>query len=131
MIKKIIILSTLVTLFSTACNSEKKQIHDTALEYIIATGNYRLDDAMPYATKETREVTLPALRDIIIPAVDSSIIASNTPATATIDNILIQDDTAWVDYTKTTPAGTSSNTLYLIKEDGKWLVDVVLNKTDE
>ena len=41
-------------------------------------------------------------------------------------SLMVVGDTAWVLYTKTTPLKRYQNTIYLIKEEGKWLVDVPL-----
>lgn len=109
-----------------AKNAEEKDICQTAYSYIIATGNYKIDEAVPYASKDTREVTLPFIKDNILPHVDSTFLAKSVPATATIDTILLMDDTAYVGYTKTTPLGATQGTLTLVKEDGKWLAYVPL-----
>ena len=110
----------------TGCTDDNKEVREVAYGYIIATGNYQIDKAMQYASKETRERTLPFIRDKIIPITDTGFMKANTPATATIDSIVILKDTAWVLYTKTTPLEVSTNELCIIKENGKWVVDVPL-----
>ena len=110
----------------TGCKSEKERIAETAYGYVIATGNYQIDEAMPYASKETRDNTLPFLKNFLLPLTDSNFLKANVPATATIDTVLIEGDSAWAGYTKTTPLGTSRGTLTLVKEEGKWLVYVPL-----
>lgn len=104
------------------CKSEKKRIAETAYGYVIATSNYQIDEAMQYASKETREYTLPFLKNFLLPQTDTNYLKASVPATATIDTVLIEGDTAWVGYTKSTPLGTKRGTLALIKEDGEWLV---------
>lgn len=118
----LIVASLSITLSS--CNNEKKQILNTAQGYLDATGNYRIEEAYPYATRNTRETTLTFLTENIIPLLDSNYIKSNTPATINIDSAFILNDTAWIFYTKTTPIKKLNNQIYLIKEDGKWLVDI-------
>lgn len=108
------------------CKSEKERIAETAYGYVIATGNYQIDEAIPYASKETRENTLPFLKNVILPLTDTNFLNSNTPATATIDTVIIEDDTAWAAYTKITPLGTTYGILALIKEEGNWLVHAPL-----
>lgn len=110
----------------SACNSDKKEIETNALGYLQATSNYLIDDAMPYATKETRENALTFLRDNLIPMTPQEYIQSNTPATIVIDNIEIVNDTAHVKYTKTTPIQTLENEIMMVQEDGHWLVYVPL-----
>jgi len=110
----------------SACNGDMKEIEANALGYLNATGNYLIDEAMPYATKETRETTLTFLRDNLIPMTPQDYIRSNPPATITINNINILNDTAYVTYTKNTPIQTLENEIRLVKEEGQWLVNVPL-----
>lgn len=121
-------LATLVLAFCS-CNRDrqKEAIREAAYGYIITTGNYQLDEAAAYASKVTREHTLPFLKDTILPLVDSSFLAASVPATATIDTILVKNDTAWVGYTKTTPLGKTQGTLTMVQEEGKWLAYVPLD----
>lgn len=126
--KKSFVLSAVALLvLLVSCNNDEKKIIEAARKYLEATANYRIEEAYPYATKATRETTLPYITDIMMPMVDSNYIASNKPATIELDSLLIVGDTAWVLYTKTTPLRQSINTIYLIKEEGKWLVDVPLD----
>lgn len=110
----------------TSCNNDEKQIRKAAQGYLEATGNYLIEDAYPYATKITRKTTLPYLTDYLLPITDSNYIKANTPATIVIDSIFIAEDSAWVLYTKTTPLRAVQNQVCLIKEEGKWLVDLPL-----
>ena len=110
----------------TGCNNNERQIRKAAQGYLDATGNYKIEEAYPYATKTTRETTLPYLTDYLIPMADSNYIKANTPATIVIDSVTIMGDTAWVSYTKKTPLRGLKNQICLIKEDGKWLVDIPL-----
>lgn len=110
----------------SGCNSDKKQIKEAAMGYLNATGNYLIDEAMPYASKETREVTLPFLRDKLIPLTPKEYIESNTPATIDLGDITINDDTAMVCYTKHTPIKELEGEIHLVREEGKWLVYVPL-----
>lgn len=113
-----------------AKNADEKAICKSAYGYIIATSNYEIDEAAQYASKETREVTLPFIKNVLLPLVDSAFLASSVPATATIDSILVEGDSAWVGYTKTTPLGESQGTLPMVKEDGKWLAYVPMKQPD-
>lgn len=120
------LITVVCLLLLSACNSDKKEIRTNALGYLQATGNYLIDEAMPYATKETQETTLAFLRDKLIPMTPQDYIKSNTPATIVIDNIAIQNDTAYVKYTKNTPIKTLENEIMLVQENGQWLVYVPL-----
>ncbi len=120
-------LTTIALLTLVSCNSDKKQILKAAEGYLDATGNYRIEEAYPYATKETRETTLKFMSEIIMPLTDTNYIKSNSPAEIKIDSILRDTDTAWVFYTKTTPLKTLTNSICLIREEGQWLVDVPLS----
>lgn len=109
-----------------SCKSDESRVREVAYGYLDATGNYLIDQAMPYATRETREQTLPFLRDKLMPITDSAYIASNTPAQITIDSVTMGTDTAWVHYTKSTPLLQLQNAIQVVKEDGQWLVNVPL-----
>lgn len=121
-----ILASILLCLIFSSCNNDERQIRKIAKGYIDATGNYKIEEAYQYATKSTRETTLPYISNVIMPIVDSNYLKANVPATSSIDSVIIVDDTAWVLYTKTTPLGATTNQLCLFKEEGRWLVDVPL-----
>lgn len=120
-----IIAACLVGLLG-ACNSDKKEIRRVAQGYLDATGNYLIDEAMPYANQKTQETTLAFLRETLIPITPKEYMESNTPATIVIDSIDIQGDTAHVSYTKTTPIKTLSSKIDLVREESGWLVNVPL-----
>ena len=105
------ILASIVLIALWGCNSDKRQIVKAAEGYLNATGNYRIEEAYPYATKSTCENTLPYISEVLIPATDSAYLTANVPATIKLDSLLIVDDTAWVAYTKTTPIKKLSSVL--------------------
>lgn len=115
------ILPVVALLLLAGCNGDKKQIQEVAYGYVMATGNFQIDDAMPFASKETRESTIPMMK-YLLEHTDTAFLQMATPATATIDRVEVYDDTALAFYTKTNPIGTTSDTLVLIKEEGQWLV---------
>ena len=94
--------------------------------YLDATGNYLIEEAMPYANQETREKTLTYLRDVLLPMTPKEYMESNTPATIELGEIVRAGDTAVVCYTKTTPIKVLESEIMLVKEDGEWLVYVPL-----
>ncbi|MBR6291616.1 MAG: hypothetical protein IKR33_02330 [Bacteroidales bacterium] len=108
-----------------ACNSEEHKVRQAAQGYLDATANYDVQGAVPYATKQTRENTLPFMEKLIA-LTDTAYIASNTPATVVIDSVQMLDDTSYVFYTKTTPIKVLSHKICVVKEDGQWLVDVIV-----
>lgn len=113
-------------LLLTACNNDEKEIARVAQGYLDATGNYLIEEAMPYANQETREKTLTYLRDVLLPMTPKEYMESNTPATIELGEIVRAGDTAVVCYTKTTPIKVLESEIMLVKEDGEWLVYVPL-----
>jgi len=126
---KTLCIIAFIALSMSACDSNKKQIKKTAYGYLNATANYRIEEAYPYATKNTCETTLSFLQNTLIPMTDSNYIAANTPATIVIDDIRVDGDSAWVDYTKDTPIKKIEASVFLKKENGKWLVDIPIAKS--
>ena len=111
----------LVVLCLTACNTEKKEMKEVAYNYCFATGNYQIDEAEHYATKETIEKTLPMAR-FFVSQIDTAYIVSDTPAEITITKVKrTTDTTAFAIYHKITPIKDFSDTLQLRKREGKWL----------
>lgn len=108
------------------CNRDEKSIRSCAQGYLDATANYKIDEAMPYANKETRETTLKFLKEVLIPMTPKEYLESNIPATITIDSIDIEKDTAYVYFTKDTPIKILTNSIQVVKEEGEWLVYVPL-----
>ena len=127
--KKIVLLLSVLCLM--ACNSETKEIRQVAYDYCMATANYRIDDAEQYCTEETSKSTLVMAR-YLISLVDTSFIASNTPAEITIEKVeRISDTTAVVTYHNTTPLKSYSNTVDLLRRDGRWLVHLPLTAPEK
>lgn len=107
-----------------ACNSDRRQIENTARCYLDAMGNYRIDDAIPYSTAYTRQNTLPLAKKLTEHC-DPAYIQSNTPAEITIrGSRQLTDTSARVYYHKHTPITEQEDSLTLFLEDGQWLVDV-------
>ena len=119
------VVPMLLLLFA-ACG-EKKQIEQAAYGYLDAVSNYRFDDADAFVTPETRDVTL-AFFKAMLQHTDTAFIASNTPATITLGSVMRPNDsTARVTYKKVSPIKEHSDTINLVKRDGQWLVDLVIN----
>lgn len=115
-------------LLCVACASEKKDIEKAAYGYLDAMGNYRIEDAKPYASRQTCENTLEVLQKSLMPKVDTNYIKSNTPATIEILGVeVLSDTTAVVNYKKTTPITVQNDgRLDMIKEDGRWSAEVII-----
>lgn len=111
-----------------SCGSNpRKEIEKTAYDYLYAMGNYRLDDARPYASTPTCERTLDFFQNYIMPKTDTNYIVSNTPATIDILGVeVLSDTTAVVSYSKTTPLQVQSGKLDMVKEDGRWCAEVII-----
>lgn len=124
---RLAILSSLL-LFIGCSNPQQhtEAIEKAAQGYLDAMGNYLIDDAAPYATRQTREKTIPTLNEIMAKA-DTSYINSNRPATITIKGSrMLSDTSARVYYHKSTPIKEDDDSVRVVLEDGQWLVDVRL-----
>jgi len=126
-----------MTLLFWACNNDARQIERVAYGYLDAMGNYRIEQAEPYAAPETIEGTLHFIeKNIMAEAADSSselahYIKSNTPATITINKVeILNDSVATANFTKTTPLLTHSKDITLVKRNGEWKVYQVLQIPD-
>ena len=111
-----------------SCGSNpQKEIEKNAYGYLDAMGNYRIDDARPYASTLTCERTLDILQKHIMPKTDTNYILSNTPATIDILSVeVLSDTTAVVSYSKTTPLQVQSGKLDMVKENGRWCAEVII-----
>lgn len=114
----------MATLMSIACsNTPKNDIECAAQGYLDAMGNYLPEEAIPYATSFTREHTIPTIRQIITLS-DTAYMNSNKPATITIHSSrMLSDTTAVVYYHKSTPIKEVDDSVAVVLEEGKWLVD--------
>lgn len=109
-----------------ACNRQGAEIADVAKAYAEAVGNYDFEAAEPYVTDETRATTLDFFKKVGA-LTDTSYIRSNTPAIITIRKVnLVSDTTATVSYHKSTPISEQDDTLQLVCQQGRWLVDNVI-----
>ena len=126
--KKILFVVISVMLLASCGSNPQKEIQKNAYGYLDAMGNYRIDDAKPYASKETCEKTLYAIQNYLMPKVDTNYIKSNTPATIEILGVdILSDTTAVVSYKKTTPITIQNDgRLDMIKEDGRWCAEVII-----
>ena len=126
--KRILYISISVLLLAVSCgNNAQKDIEKTAYGYLYAMGNYRIDDARPYASTPTCERTLDVLQNYIMPKTDTNYIVSNTPATLDILAVeLLSDTTAVVNYSKTTPLQVQSGKLDMVKEGARWCAEVII-----
>lgn len=110
-----------------SCNSQQKTIGNTAYGYLDAVANYRFDDAFPYASQRTQEVTLSFFKQLL-ERTDTAFINKNTPAKVTIDQVIVtSDSTAQVVYSKTTPITRQlHDTVDMVREDERWVVEWVI-----
>lgn len=123
-----IAMAAMLTLAATACchTSDERQIRQAAQGYLDATGNYLVDEAIPFATARTRELSIPAMNYIMQHA-DTAYINSNRPATITLTEVkMLSDTSARVLYHKHTPIKEVDDSVTVLKEDGQWLVDVMI-----
>lgn len=110
-----------VILSCTTPNSEKDTISQAAHHYLHAVTNYDLDAAEAFCTEETTKHTLAVGRHLLT-LVDSSYIASDTPATIEIKSVKqLSDTSAYAVYHKQTPRKDYVDTMQMRKRDGQWL----------
>lgn len=111
----------------TACTNDEEQIRQCAQGYLDAMGNYRPTEARQYSSKETCDITL-AFFEQVMAYTDSSVYSNNIPATITIGQIVVTDDTtATAAFHKSTPSVEQDGSINLVKRDRKWQVHEVLN----
>ncbi|MBP9989823.1 MAG: hypothetical protein KBT45_00090 [Bacteroidales bacterium] len=121
------IISSILLLSASNCNTERSMITRTAFDYLDAMGNYRIEDAEAFSTKQTQEETLKYIEEYIMPDVDSSYLEKNTPAKIEIKGMrMVNDSVVRVAFRKTTPITTQDDTLTLHKEDGQWKAHVLM-----
>ena len=125
--RKTIFYTLLATALLGACTSrEEKEMRTNALGYLQAMGDYHIDEAKPYCTRHTREITIPTLNFLMSQA-DTAFINSNRPSVFTIKKIVrLSDTTASIHYHKQTPIKSINDSLLLRYEEGRWLADVRL-----
>ena len=128
----IILFAILFTCCEASCTNKvpksKKKIKKVAYMYLDAMANYRIDNAVPFCTKETREGVIETGR-ALLQSVDTNYIKSDTPAKITIGDIdLTSDTTAIAHFHKSTPLKEHNGQVDLVKRNGKWKVHIVLNK---
>ena len=127
--REITLLIIVLALMAGACtsgNPEERAIRHSAKGYLEAVGNYRMDEAIPYATRHTRENTIPIFKRIMFYS-DTAYMNSNKPADIKLQRVVMLSDTdAWVYYHKHTPIKDVDDSVYVCLEDGEWLVDVRL-----
>lgn len=118
----------LACLLAAACSShETQEIEASAMGYLQAMGDYMMDEAIPHASRHTREHTIPTLKHIMANA-DTAYINSNRPSVITITGTKkLTDSTARVFYHKHTPIKEVDDSVTLVLEEGRWLVDVHLS----
>ena len=126
-------LAALALAVFAACSSaprldaaEEAEVRAAAQGYLDAMGNYRISDAAPFATQQTRDVTIPAMNYVLAHS-DTAYVNSNRPAEITILSVRrVDDTTSRAFYHKHTPIKDVDDSVTLHLEEGHWLVDVRL-----
>ena len=104
----------------------KREIRTAAYGYLDAMGNYRTEEAVPYASRHTREESIPVLA-LLISRCDTAYIHSNTPAEITVKRVrMLSDTSAYAYYHKHTPITEQEDSLLMVLEEGRWLAEVRL-----
>ncbi|MBP5650808.1 MAG: hypothetical protein J6X01_07025 [Bacteroidales bacterium] len=124
----LLIIIALIPTLLCCCRSEQAMIEENALGYLTAMGNYQIKEAEVFATEETIQNTLHVIEETIMPNVDPTYIRQNTPATIEITKVhQINDTTAKVSYTKTTPIQVQKGTLDMVKRNNEWKAVVFIH----
>lgn len=114
-------------LLLAACSGTDRQLEDNARAYATAMANYRFDNARPFATDETADVTLRFYSQLMRSA-DTAYINANIPAEITIRSVdMTSDSTALVAYSKKSPGTKRDCTLRMKLVQGRWLADDVID----
>ena len=113
-------------LLLASCQNDELAVRQCAQSYLDAVGNFRIEEAEPYATDETIATYLHYVEEVIMPNLMPEVIASSTPATSVIDDIAFTSyTTATVRFTKTSPKDTQTATLDLVKRNNQWKVHFI------
>ena len=116
----------LAAVLLAGCGNEEKEIRAAAQGYLDAMGNYRPTEARAYATEETCDVTL-AYFEMLMQYTDSSVYANNMPATITLGDIVMEEDSlATVAFHKHTPIKEQDGTVEVLRRNGEWRVHQVI-----
>lgn len=117
---------SVVALMCLGCTNreqEKAQVEEAARGYLEAVGNYRFDEAVPYSSRQTVEKTLDVFNRLM-KFTDTAYVNSNTPAEITITGAkVLSSNTAVAYYHKHTPITEQDDSVTVVKEEGRWLVD--------
>lgn len=124
-----IIAIAFLSLTAATCGGEKTLVKEAAYGYLDAMGNYRIADARPYATPQTQKATLDYLESIMTFA-NAEDIQKNTPAKITIKSIkMLSDTVAHAYYRKVTPIKTQNDSITLVKRNGEWKVNLIIQRS--
>ncbi len=126
--KRIFLAAAAIALLVGACimDPDEKEIRANAKGYLQAVGDYHFDDALPYASRHTREKSIPVFKKLL-ECSDTAYVNSNRPSEFTFHEVRrISDTTAVIYYHKHTPIKDVDDSLTLLYEDGHWLADVHL-----
>ena len=128
----ITLISLFVVLCLASCTSNEEKATKAAYNYSFAMANYDLDKAEKYATQETCDNTIAMARDML-EYVDSSYIASDTPATLEVTaTIMTSDTSATVSFIKNTPIKKDMKfNVEVRKRHGKWLAHNPINRNQQ
>lgn len=125
--KRVFWAAAAIALLASACmDPDEKEIRANAKGYLQAVGDYQFDDALPYASRHTREKSIPVFKELLEYS-DTAYVNSNRPSEFTFHEVRrINDTSAVIYYHKHTPIKDVDDSLTLIYEDGHWLADVHL-----
>lgn len=104
-----------------SCTTTEDRIKKEATGYLNATAAYDVDEACKYCTDETA-AGLKLVQQTILPQLDSNYLNQNKQATISLLGVeQVNDTMAKVIYSKVSPVTCYSDTLKMLRRNGKWM----------
>lgn len=116
--KTIYFLFVIVCVLLTGCNREQRKVEVIAQNYLTDMGNYRFDEAKKYASDKQLPMIEKAAE--IVKDIPEENLQQVLPVTITIENISIENDTAFVVFESQSKAFQNKGMLKMVKRDGDW-----------
>lgn len=117
--KKQILLFIFCLVFAlTSCHNEIKQVTVIAETYLTDMGNYRFEEAKKYATEEQTAIIADA--EDFMKNISEENIQQVLPVVITIENVVVANDSAFIDFQSKSKAFQNEGYLKMVKQNGEW-----------
>lgn len=113
-----IFLLSFVCLLLISCNCEQRKVEAIAQNYLNDMGNYRFEEAKKYATEEQIAMIDEAIK--IVKDIPEENINQVLPVTITLEDINIENDSAFVVFESKSKAFQNKGMLKMVKQEGEW-----------